>query len=318
MNTVESDIKTTEPTPEQLAAAKAELDQHNKTRKKSWGEKAYDWLVYQGIGFGANEVGSMYVTGKFERSNNKWFGRPRFEAWANALAPRFKGGASQAKDMLMTASLNLVGCFVVPAIKLVDGYKSGIVTWLNDHFASDGLSKEQIDARDKEVKTAIACEPSQTWGTLTIGRIISMCFSISNGTWLAGRRNKETGLSFNDKLKIGFDEVSSAIGRNIGFKRKIDNGPNYYSGQRPLPASHEVNAFHYYAGLVGPETMGCAITSFVLEGVSKFTAKNSANVSDPKFCTEAVREIAKRKAIASRGETHVQGISAEEATARAV
>lgn len=311
MNTVETDIKNLEPTPEQLASAKAEFDKKLKTRKKSWGEKAYDWLVYQGIGFGANEAGSMWATGVFERGTSELVGRPQFERLAVKFAPKFKGGISQAKDMLMTVALNIVGCFVVPAIKIIDGHKSQIVTSLNDSFASDGLSKEQIEARDKEVAAAISCEPTQTWTTLTVGRIISMCFSIGNGSLLAGRKNKKTGLSFNDKLKIGFDEVGSAVGRNIGFKNKIDNGRNYYSGERPLPEGNQVNAFHYYTGLAGPETMGCLISSSVLEVVSKLAAKIDPQVRDKETCSEAVRNIAKRKAIESRGDTHEEQVASD-------
>jgi hypothetical protein len=310
------DAQTSEPTAEQLANAKEELQKNLKTRKKSWGEKAYDWLVYQGIGFGANEVGSMAVTGFFERSKNRLFGEPRLRALSEWLAPKFnardlKAGAFTAKETLMTASLNLVGCFVVPAIKIVDGYKAGIVKWLNHRFANQGLTPEQIDARDKEVAAAIASEPTQTWKTLTIGRLISMCVTIPNGGLLCGRKLKD-GLSFNNRLQRGFDEVASAVGRNVGLKKYTDGGKNYYTSL-PFPAATEVNAFHYYAGLAGPETMGCLISSTVLEGVSKYAAKRDPRVRNAALRDEAIKNIAKKKMIEPRELSYAQQVSSEEA-----
>jgi hypothetical protein len=309
MSTVETDIKDIEPTAEQLTAAKAELKQKLKNREETIGEKIYDRSVYTGIGWGANEIGSMAFTGMFERGTNNILGRARFEQWAEKLSGKFKGGKAQAKDSLMWASLNLVGCLVVPAIKIIDSHKAYLVKKLNDRFGSSGMTDEQIAARDKDVEAAIACEPTQTWKTLIIGRIAGMIGSIGSGAFILGRKGK-SGLSGNDHLKHHFDKTLSTVGSKVGIKAASATPNNFTT--HPQPQAHEMNAFHYYSGLAGPETVGCAITSVVLEGVSKYAAKHDPHVRDEKIYAEELRNLAKKKAAPLPADSHAQQVVSEE------
>lgn len=307
-------------TPEEEKAAAAELENKLKHREKTRGEKWYNRGVYTGIGWVANEIGSMAFTGMFERGNNKIFGRERFEQWAEKLAPKFNKtdltkGRAKAKDMLMWASLNVVGSLVVPAIKIVDGHKAFWVKKLNHWFDDKNMSQEQVAARDREVAIALAAEPTQSWTTLIIGRLVGMAAAISNGTYILGYKNKKdpNAMSGNDHIKHYFDKGLSAVGSKIGIKAATTGKNNFET--RPQPAAHEMNAFHYYAGLAGPETVGCAVTSVILEGVSKPLAKKlDPHVRDQKLRNETIREIAlkKRKSITPREEQYAQQISAEE------
>ncbi len=270
------------------AAVEGALKEKLHNRKKSIGERIFNRGVYTGIGFGANEVGSLIFTGMFERGPGKYLGRHGFErggAWlAKCITPikekinlqpmTHAGG----KKLLMWISLNFIGCFVVPAIRIMDGYKFGIVKKLNHMFGSSGMDEQTMAARDREVEEAVACEPVQSWTTLVLGRLAAMGAAIGLGYGILGERG-------NEKLESAFNTGSSWTAKKIGLGR-------FTAGDRTPPA-HERSRFHYYTGLAGPETLGCTTSSIVLEVASKYFAKKMPSFKNKELRAEV---LAKEKA----------------------
>jgi hypothetical protein len=285
----------------EYVAAEAELRRKLDSRKKTIGETTFNRGVYTGIGWVVNEIGSMKFTSIFQRSNNRWVGKPAFERLSESLGKHIKGGKKTAEDFLVWAALNFVGCFVVPAIKVMDDHKAAIVKKLNHVFDNGNKSDSEIAARDKEVDMAIACEPSQSWTSLIVGRLAAMTVAIGTGTFIFGQKSKKDGLTGNDRLKHYFDKGASNgthwVGEKIGSKKLQAiadlSKPNYTN--RPQPQPQELNSFHYYAGLAGPETLGCAITSVVLEAVSKYTAKKNPRFKDADLRAKTLAEIVDKK-----------------------
>lgn len=282
-------------------AAEGALKARMEHRKKSIGEKIYNRSVYTGIGFGANEVFSMIFTGMFERGKNRFLGRERFENVSQWMVNAFhfkdkvKNGVvttahENAKAALMWASLNFIGCFVVPAIKIVDKYKSGIIKRLNHRFGSSGLSDAEIAARDKEVEQAVACEPTQSWGTLWAGRIAGMITAIGLGGFVM----KAEG---NNKLKGWFNNGA----------RVLTGKPKVNQDLLARVPSHKLSKSNYYTRLAGPETFGCATTSVVLEAASKFFAKHWPRFKDPKIRAEALAQEKEKLIAASTQYTAAHG-----------
>lgn len=268
---------TAESTDMLNVAVEGALKERLQSRKKSIGESVYDRTVYTGIGFGANELFSLLFTGMFERGKNGFLGKARFDQISKWMTTKykFKSGQEGARNLLMWASLNFIGCFVVPAIKITDNYKPRIIKWLNHRFGSKGMNEADIAARDREVDEAVACEPTQSWGTLWMGRIAAMGVAIGLGHGILG----DPG---NKKLKSSFDTGASNVASAIGLKK-------YTAGSRTLP-NHELSRFHYYSQLAGPETLGSGTTSVVLEIASKFFAKHWPRFKDPKVRAEALEK----------------------------
>jgi len=282
--------KNTGNKPEQINSKSAIKELGLEKRKKTLGERIFNWSVYQGVGWGANEVGSMAFTGMFERGKNKFVGEKRFNQISKWMSEQvtFKNGQKGAKKLLMWGSLNFIGCFVVPAIKILDDHKAGIVKWLNHTFDNKG-SQAESDARDKETDLAIACEPTQTWKTLIIGRVAAMTAAIGVGYGLLKDKGNDWLM---DKFDLGATKGAKFLTRKFPNSRLATAAagePNYFSTTvNPPPTS--VNRFHYYAGLAGPETLGCLTSSTVLEIISKYAAKKYPTVKNSKLCAEALQE----------------------------
>jgi hypothetical protein len=288
----DKDISVTEPakTPDAPAQAKtdgvkASVLHHD--RKKTTGEVVFDRTVYTGIGFGANEIGSLIFTGMFERGPGKYLGKQGFERASEWMVKAFnmknkiKGGKTieahaSAKNILMWASLNFIGTVIILPIKILDNHKAGVVRTINhtmDKIRGSKLSQEEIAARDTEASHAVACEPRQTWPTILIGRAAGMLTAIGGLGYLMGAERNEKVKQFSDKALTGAAQKGDAM---LGGKTRLGKWAN----------SKEDSAFHYYTRLIGPETLGCLATSVVLEIVSKFMAKKNPTVKDPKFCDE--------------------------------
>lgn len=293
-----------QPPAEWNQALPDDLKKKLDNRPKTIGEKIFNRGVYTGIGWGANEVGSMYFTGMFERGPGKYLGKEGFERASQWMVKAFRmkdkphGGGivpahDSAKNLLMWASLNFIGCFVVPAIKIMDGHKGEIVKKLNHAFDNNGKSEAEIAARDKEVAEAIACEPTQSWTTLALGRAAAMTAAIGIGHGVLQKRG-------NQWMKEKFDGAASGIAKSVGMGHLA-------AGDRTLP-NDRLSPFHYYAQLAGPETLGCATSSVTLELASKYFSKKWPRVKDPKICAEVVaREEAAK---ATRG-AHTAKLAAE-------
>lgn len=243
-------------------------------RELSFGEQVFDFIVYKGIGFGVNEVVSIVLADEFEHG----VGKPHFDKWGEGLVKKFpkffketiengvvKATAKQnAANTLMTIALLNGGTLLLGPMMSLDNNKTAIVEWLNHTFASQGMTPEQIKARDEEVRNAIACEPRQTLGTMLPARGAALATTITFGS-------KVMGPVRNEAVKKKSREVITQGIKALG-------GHNFAENER----------VKRYAGLAGVEAIYCAISCVVLETVAKFLAGNKKIPKNPEVCETAV------------------------------
>lgn len=254
-----------------------------KQPEKSGGEVVFDRVVYTGIGFGVNEASSLWITDQFMYGKNmlehsspelrkmgSWFSKEGFERVSEGIAKTFNLTEKIAKDgskitpkarggnALLMVTLISGGTLLLLPMKWLEDHKNYWVKKANhmlDSWRSDKLSAAEIEARDKEVEQKIACSPRQSWPSMLLGRTIAVGSSISTGTFVVGPEG-------NDKL--------------MNWSEKAITGSIQPEGKK--------DAAHRYARLLSVETYSCAISSIVLEVMSKLFSKRSSQVHDPKTC----------------------------------
>jgi hypothetical protein len=276
-------LATTSATPN---SQKPPSHLHNANRSSTAGELVFDRTVYTGIGFGVNEIGSLLFTGLFERGKGKYLGKQGFEKGGEWLAKVLKLSDKVAKNseiitkehsgknILMWASLNFIGTVILLPMKLLEDHKAGIVKKLNhgiDRLRGRHLSTEELTARDDEVERAIACEHKQSWPTILIGRAAAMLSAIGGLGYLMGAERNEEIKKISD---TAFTKGAQKIDAMAGGNTKVGK----------LAATDKDHWFHYYARLIGPETLGCLVTSVVLEVVSKFFARKKPQLKNQTLC----------------------------------
>lgn len=245
-------------------------------RKKSAGEILFDRTVYTGIGFGVNEVSSLVITDQFLHGKNivgKWFSKEGFDAASGWLAKTFKvkdgidksgkkvTGAAKAGNMLLMVTLLSGGTLLILPMKWLEDHKNYWVKKANhliDGWRGNQMSAEEVAARDAQVEQDIACSPRQSWPSMLLGRVIACCSSVATGTFLVGKKNNDRLMDWSEKTFAG-----------------------------SIQPEGKKNFWHRQAGLLSVETYSCAISSIVLEMMSKLFAKKSSSVHNPDLCRNA-------------------------------
>lgn len=228
----------------------------NKKRERTGGEVAFDRIVYTGIGFGVNEASAIVIADEFEHGvGKKWFSsisdwmvkNLKFkETIKNGVTVSAKANAS---NMLMWGSLLISGTLLVLPMKKLEDNKEYWVQKLNHWLDKGKLTPEETEARDNEVKKALAEEPKQSWPSLAIGRSIAVVTALGLG--------KVIGAEGSQKMK--------------NWSEKLLTGS----------VQEKKNRAHRYAAIASLETLSCAATSIALEFSSKYFAKRNITVRDP-------------------------------------
>jgi hypothetical protein len=263
------DAKAKGQEPARAPSQEREPIPENPNRKQSAGEVIFNRVVYTGIGFGVNEASSLWITDQFIHGKPKWFlgGKPfskeGFQAASKALAKVMKTTPDKAGNTILMATLLSGGTLLVLPMKWLEEHKLYWVKKANhfaDWFRGEKLTPEAVKERDAEVEQVIACSPQQTWPSLLMGRTIAMFSSWATGTFLIGpERNK--------KIMDGSEAVITGAAKAVNLNGLANN-----------------ETFKRYARLTGVETYSCAISSIVLEMVSKLCAKRGTEIHDPEIC----------------------------------
>ncbi len=154
--------------------------EHTK-RRKTWGEKKFDFLNYAGFALVGNEVLGTTFTVMAEASS--WYKEtfvplfteklPKFienRTW-KSLVPKYV--TSERMPMLMVAIIS--GNFMVPFIKHYEDRKGEIVRRFDlKHYGKRGLSDHEITKAHKDMDDA----PKQSWGSLWKGRVVTILSAI--------------------------------------------------------------------------------------------------------------------------------------------
>jgi hypothetical protein len=259
-------------------------------RNKSGGELLFDRTVYTGIGFGLNEAMSLWITDQFMYGKNllgkipglkntgAWFSEEGYNRLSDKIAEAFKMGEKIAEDgskisprarggnALLMVTLLSGGTLLILPMKWLEDSKNYWVKKANhmlDSWKGNKLSAEEITARDAEVEQHIACSPRQSWPSMMLGRVIACCSSVATGTFLVGAKNNERLMDWSEKTFTGHIQPEGKKG-----------------------------TFNRYMRLLSVETYSCAISSFVLETMSKLLSKRSPDVHDPQICHQATATAA--------------------------
>lgn len=266
-----------EQDPAGIAAVKEALEVHavgvpvsaERSRKPSGGEVLFDRVVYTGIGFGVNEASSLWITDQFVHGRprtwlgGKAFSREGFEAASNWIAKTFRMPKAKAGNALLMVTLLSGGTLLVLPMRFLEEKK---IFWtrkanhLLDALTGSGMTQEEVKARDEEVEKSIACSPQQTWSALLVGRAAAMLSSFVTGSFLIGPERNRKIMDWSEKTITG---AADAMG---------------------LHKAARTDTFRRYAQLIGIETYSCAISSAVLEIVSKMFARRGTEVHDPAIC----------------------------------
>ena len=243
-------------------------DPHQPHRKKTSGELAFDRGVYTGIGFVANEASAIVIADEFEHGiGKKWF-----ESISEAMVKNLKfqdtiekgittTAKSKASNLLLWGSLLISGTLLVLPMKLLEDNKGEWVKKANHWFDrrnGKAMTPEEVEARDKEVENALACEGKQTWPSMIFGRAIAVCTALGLGKAI-GPHGSEKMKNWSEKLLTGSVQTTK-------------------------------NRAHRYAAIASLETLSCAATSIMLEISSKLVAKRGVQVRNPELCTSLVHE----------------------------
>jgi hypothetical protein len=183
--------------------------------------------------------------------------------------------------MLEIGALLIGGTLLVLPMKMMTDRKTEISEKFNhwiDKLKGRELDDEALAARDKEVAEAIACEPKQSWKSLLIGRaaaVINNMFIMSNTLFTAPTA---------DRIKDWSEK--HVVDGTVKLDQMLGDRPNSLIKKMmgDLNAKFEDNRFKRYARIFSIETIYTAISSLVLEVVSKFTAGKKPEVQNPEKC----------------------------------
>ena len=253
------------------------MDHH----KLSDGEKLFDRVTYTGIGFGVNEASSLWITDQFMHGKNllskvpgplkkagEWFSQSGYERAGDWLGKTFKMAervtkegvmettSQRGRNLLLMLTLLSGGTLLLLPMKSLEDNKHYWVQKANhllDKMRGSTMTPEEVEARDKKVEQDIACSPRQTWPSFLLGRVVAVSSSVITGTFLVGPKNNQKIMETSERILAG-------------------------------SVQKEKNMWHRYASLIGVETYSCAISSVILELMSKFSAKRGTTVHDPEIC----------------------------------
>ncbi len=269
-----------------MSVANDKKEQEDLLKKPpSDGLVVFNRALYTGIGFGVNEASSLWITNQFMLGKNlfakvpllekfgAWFSKDGFERASEWIAKTFKFKEKIASDgkritpkanagnALLMVTLISGGTLLILPMKILEESQA---YWVKktDHFLDwirgNKMSAEEVAARDAEVEQYIACSPKQSWPSMMFGRVVAVGSSIATGTFLVGEENNRKLMNWSEKILTG------------GKKPKMQTAHSWAN----------------YARLLSVETYSCAISSVVLEVMSKLFAKHNSKPHNPEICNK--------------------------------
>jgi hypothetical protein len=166
-----------------------------KPRKKTWGEKVFNFGTYGGVALLGNEATSLIITRQAEDGIFKTH-FTKFQNWFKKFdgkpsVPEYIG-KGQIANVLMAV---LGGMLMVPFVKYLEDNKGSIVRTLDrDHYGTKADTHPQLVEAHKEMDQA----PKQTWGSLWKGRALTVASAIGVD-YLVGWKDATSTKFFKDK-----------------------------------------------------------------------------------------------------------------------
>lgn len=176
-------------------------------RKKTRGERLFDFTVYAGIMWGVNELittiigrGIMKGEGVLEWGTKQATGRPELlKSKYDALMSKIPGGfvGTVGKQAINIFILTIGGNILVPVAKFLEDRKGKIVRWTDSWLESkDTKHTERLEQAHTEMDNA----PKQSWGSLWEGRGTVLGAAILIDFFIGGNDAPSTKLLKNTPL----------------------------------------------------------------------------------------------------------------------
>jgi hypothetical protein len=153
----------------------------NGPRKKTNGEKIFDWVNYAGFGWIANEIVSGKISSNTVEEGSKFY--KQYDGILEKIYHLFQKGefvrTSKLAKNIRTGSdmfiMTLGGHLMVLPIRFFENYKSGIVRGIDGMLGGEAAQKtpERIKAHE-DMDNA----PQQSWGSLIQGRLVTVVSAI--------------------------------------------------------------------------------------------------------------------------------------------
>lgn len=222
------------------------METHNKAntpRKKTEGEKQFDWWIYGGIGWVVNALLSVVITDQLY--NNKtplistkegkisikqWF--QNGENWLKNqswnLPEKWFPNISFTKKAVFGGSLCIGGSLVVPVIKWFEDHKGSIVRkWDEKIYGARANNDPDIIKAHHEMDNA----PQQSWLSLLGARITVIAIAFGMGPTI-GDYNSVSGKALG-KVPV-LRHFSSFEGFGGSCARLLGRAANFFSKEKPL------------------------------------------------------------------------------------
>lgn len=172
-------------------------------RRKTFGEKKFDFYNYAGFALVGNEILGTAITTWAEKC--RWYTQkfvPFFTKYKDN--PRVPHYASSGRLPMILVAL-ISGNFMVPLIKHYEDRKSEIVRKFDKkHYGERALSDPEIVQAHKDMDEA----PKQSWGSLWKGRIVTALFAIGVDFLVGSNEAPTTKLFKNNKTYQRFSSYT--------------------------------------------------------------------------------------------------------------
>jgi hypothetical protein len=181
-----------------------------KPRKKTWGEKVFNFGTYGGVALLGNEATSLIITRQAEDGIFKTH-FTKFQNWFKKFEGKPMVSDYIGKGQIANMFVALVGgMLMVPFVKYLEDNKGSIVRTLDrNHYGTKADTHPQLVEAHKEMDQA----PKQTWGSLWKGRAVTVFGSIGVDYFLGWKEAKSTKLFPNNETFKKFSSLDRIADR---------------------------------------------------------------------------------------------------------
>lgn len=204
-------------TAAELVRTSATAPEHpQQKRTRTAGEKVFDWSVYGGISFIANEVLSGKIQNQATEESGKLY--PLYKKTVNGLHRLFRQEATPQRwqnwikrpaDVFI---MTLGGTLLVPVVKFLEAHKSELVRFYDRTFHSQSVADES-DTR--AAHAAMDSEPKQTWWSLWKARLVVIPAAIIADFAIGGKDALSTKLFDKDNRWSSMHRINVQLVRKI-------------------------------------------------------------------------------------------------------
>lgn len=134
----------------------------------TYGEKKFDFWVYNGIGYIVNAASSVVAVWAVERTHG---GRKQIDKFVNWVGKHTKFNPETIENLTIKTFFLSGGFAVLLPMKLLEDAKVGLVKkWNRQHYGDKADTDPNIQQSEREIELA----PKQTWLSVGVSRVLAL------------------------------------------------------------------------------------------------------------------------------------------------